>query len=102
MSRTDHLIEQEMKRHETHLKRLDELFDRAREVSDTDQVDDPLLTALATERDELARALHALRHEPPENLSEAMEQHFGPLIIWEVIARLVERSIERMEKKSKT
>ena len=102
MSTTDHLIEQEMKRHEAHLKRLDELFERAREASETSEERDPLIDALATERDELARALHTLRHEPPENLDEVMEQHFGPLIIWEMIARLIERSIERLEKKSAT
>ena len=100
MSKTDHLIEQQILKHEAHLKHVDELLDRARQVSEESPEPDPLLAALEEERNELAGLLASMQDEPPHTWEEAAEKQFGPLAIWEVIARLLERSIERLEKKS--
>ena len=97
MSKTDHLIEQQIIRHEAHLKHVDELFARARQATEAQAEPDPLLAALENERDELARLLAKMRGADPQSWQEAAETRFGPLAIWEVIARLLEESIERFE-----
>ena len=100
MSQTDHLIEQQILKHESHLKHVDELFERARQASEEGPEPDPLLAALERERNDLARLLSTMQDEPPHTWEEAAETRFGPLAIWEVIARLLEHSIERLEKRT--
>lgn len=100
MSKTDHLIEQQMIRHESCLKHVDELIERAREVGDARADVDPLLTALEAERDDLARLLHTMRGGSAESWSESADAHFGPMAVWNVMARLLERAIEKVEKTS--
>lgn len=92
------LIEQNMALHESHLKRIDELFSKAREAGESAEEPDPLLVALESERERLAELLHQMRHELPENWQEAAKLQFGPLAVWEAIARVLERVIEEREK----
>jgi hypothetical protein len=99
VSKSDHLIEQQIIRHEAHLKHIDELFERAHQAAEEQEEPDPLLAALEDERNELANLLGNMRGDPPENWQEAADKRFGPLAIWEVMARLVEQSIERLEKR---
>lgn len=100
MSKTDHLIEQQIIRHESCLKHVDELLERARDVGDARADVDPLLTALEAERDTLASLLQNMRGESAEGWSESADAHFGPMAVWNVMARLVERAIEKVEKTS--
>lgn len=99
MSSTDHQVEQEILRHEAHLKRIDELFEQAKQAAEGAAEPDPLLAAVEKERDELASLLKRMRGEAPDDWREAAEQRFGPLAIWEALARIVEHSIERLEKR---
>lgn len=101
MSKTDHLIEQHILRHEAQLKHLDELFERAHQATEAQEEPDPLLAALQEERNQLAHLLSSMRGEISEDWKEVAEKSFGPLAIWEVMARLVERSIERLENRGK-
>ena len=98
MSRTDDLIEQQITMHEMQLKRIDELFSKARETGEDTETSDPLLAALESERDQLAGLLHQMRGDVPESWQEAAERHFGPLAVWEALARVLERAIEGREK----
>lgn len=100
MSNTADLIEQNVALHESHLKRIDELFSKAREAGESAKEPDPLLVALESEREQLATLLHQMRGDAPESWQEAAEQHFGPLAIWEAIARVLERVIEEREKRA--
>jgi hypothetical protein len=92
------LIEQNMALHEAHLKRIDELFEKANAVSDSAEAPDPLLSALRSERDQLATLLHQMQNDARENWQEVAERHFGPLAIWEALARVLEQAIESHEK----
>jgi hypothetical protein len=98
MTRTDDLIEQQLLLHESHLKRIDELFDKAHEGEAGEEPSDPLLAALKDERDILAGLLHRMRGDAPESWDEIEERHFGPLAVWEALARVLEQAIERREK----
>lgn len=98
MTNTADLIEQNIALHESHLKRIDELFSKAHEVSESAEEPDPLLAALESEREQLATLLHQMRGDVPETWQEVAERHFGPLAIWEAIARVLERVIEEREK----
>ena len=98
MTNTADLIEQNIALHESHLKRIDELFSKAREVGESAEERDPLLAALESEREQLATLLHQMRGDAPESWQEAAEQNFGPLAIWEALARVLERVIEEREK----
>lgn len=93
MSKTDHLIEQQIIKHESHLKHIDELLERARQVKEQEEPD-PLLIALEAERDQLASVLHSMQGAPPESWQEAADARFGPMAVWSIIARLLENLIE--------
>ena len=96
MTDSTDLIEQQIAKHEAHLRRIDELFDKADEVSSENA--DPLMAALKSERDQLKTLLAKMRGEATESWQEAAELHFGPLAIWEALARVLERTIESHEK----
>ena len=87
MTDSSNLIEQQILRHEAHLKRIDELFDKANEV--TSEPADPLLAALKSERDQLEQLLSQMRGEAKETWQEAAERHFGPVAVWEALARVL-------------
>ncbi len=99
VGKTEHLIEQQVIKHEAHLKHIDELLERARVSSEEQEEPDPLFAALEAERNELARVLRSLTHAPPENWQEASDTVFGPMAVWDTIARLLEHAIERVEQR---
>ena len=98
MANSSDLVEQQILKHEVHLKRLDELFDKASKVRETAEESDPLLAALRSERDQLEALLNQMRGDATENWREAADRHFGPLALWEALARVLERAIESHEK----
>ena len=100
MTDSSDLIEQQIAKHEAHLKRIDELFEKADEVSS--EPPDPLLAALKRERDQLSTLLAQMRGEATETWQEAADRHFGPLAIWEALARVLERTIESHERGEKS
>lgn len=100
MSTTDQLTEQQIALHTAHLKHIDELLEQAKQAQATEEAADPLLTNLEAERDALAHLLHTMRGEPAENWQEAAEKNFGPMGVWQIMARLIERAIERGEKRA--
>jgi hypothetical protein len=100
VTNTSDLIEQQIMKHEAHLKKIDELFEKADEVSD--EAADPLLRALKHERDQLEALLSQMRGEAKETWEEAAERHFGPVAVWEALARVLERAIEAHEQREKT
>ena len=97
MTDSSDLVEQQILLHEARLKRVDELFEMAREAGNEDEETDPLLAALESERDTLAGLLRRMRGDAPESWDEVVAEHFGPLAIWEALARVLERAIERRE-----
>lgn len=97
MTDSSDLTEQQILKHEAHLKHVDELFTKADEVS-PQEGEDPLLAALKSERNTLEALLKQMRHEGEENWQETEARHFGPLAIWEALARVLERKIESHEK----
>ena len=99
MTDSSDLIEQQIAKHEAHLKHIDELFDKADEVAS--ESPDPLMAALKSERDQLEGLLGRMRGEATESWQEAADRHFGPLAVWEALARVLERTIESHEKGGK-
>jgi hypothetical protein len=97
VTKSSDLVEQQIREHELHLKRIDELFDKARELHEEGGASDGLLAALQDERDTLAVLLNRMRGAPSGSWQEASERHFGPLAIWEALARVLERTIESRE-----
>ena len=97
MNETEHLIEQEIARHEAHLKRVDELIEAAKESPGTDETHDALVDAIEAERHELADVLRRMQGKSSEHWQSDAEVQFGPLAPWNVIARLLERLVERAE-----
>jgi hypothetical protein len=101
VSTIDKLVDQQITLHEAQLKRIDELFQRVERAGDTDGVKDPLLAALADERNTLASLLMDMKNVPHEDWQQVADRHFGPLAIWEALARVLEGTIERLEKGSR-
>ena len=100
MTDTNDLVEQQIAKHEVQLKRIDALFNKADEVGS--EAEDPLMTALKSERDQLEKLLGQMRGEASENWQEAADRYFGPLAIWEALARVLEQAIESHERGQKS
>ncbi|MGI9325088.1 MAG: hypothetical protein ACR2PZ_07705 [Pseudomonadales bacterium] len=98
MSNTEHLIEQQVIKHHAKLKHVDELFERLSKDAEVEK-DDPLLAALEEERHTLAKLLNRMNDAPPESWQEAADSTFGPMGVWNTMARLLEKTLERIEHK---
>jgi len=100
MTRRDHLIEQHVLQYESHLKHIDEMLRHAHEHVEAgkappDAKDE--LEELKTEREKLAGHLQELKQKDAEEYErEAMEQA-GPMSLWDVVARRLEKLVERLD-----
>ena len=95
----NHLIQQHILEHEMRLKRVDTLLERAQHgVAKMDNSDtaEQLARAKAT-RDQLSSQVEQYKQRPPERWSEAEFESKGPMIVWDNLARQLEKLVERME-----
>jgi Na+/phosphate symporter len=97
MSKLNHLVQQNILEHESRLKHVDELLERAQAVVAKAEGDEAAqLAEVKRERDELSSRVEAYRLRPPES-GEAFEK-FGPMAVWDTLAKRLENLIERLER----
>ena len=101
MSNAAQLVEQHIREHESRLKHIDELLERARtvvagqtEASDTSAK----LSAIAQERDKLASRLDDLRLRSIDDWREEELEKAGPMAAWDAVAMQLERLVEAIER----
>ncbi|MBU1396033.1 MAG: hypothetical protein KKE84_07795 [Gammaproteobacteria bacterium] len=100
MTKLDQLVQQHILEHESRLKHVDELLERAQNDiaqaggSDTGES----LTSLKLERDKLSRRVEEFKLKPPGQWSKEEFEKTGPMVVWDALAQQLEKMIERMER----
>lgn len=94
----DHLIQQHILEHEMRLKHVDSLLGRAQQRIGTAGGDAAaeLAQARAT-RDTLSSRVEEYKQRSPAQWSEAEFENKGPMIVWDNLARQLEKLVERIE-----
>ena len=95
MANIDLLAEQHIRTHESQLKHIDEVMEKAQhEDSATESVDrDTALQELARHRKELASYIDELKQKAPYDWME----EGGPMVMWDIMAERIEELVERIE-----
>jgi hypothetical protein len=99
MAKLNHLIQQHILEHESRLKHLDELLDRAHQglakTKDSDAAEQ--LAKAKQARDALSGRVEEYKLRAPDQWSEAEFEKTGPMVIWDTVAQQLEKLVERME-----
>lgn len=101
MNNITQLVEQHIREHESRLKHIDELLERARKIV----VEQPKyaetgsrLADIARERDKLASRLDDLRLRSLQDWQEEELEKAGPMGVWDAVAMQLERLVETIER----
>jgi hypothetical protein len=101
MADIDAQIEQHIREHESRLKHVDELLERAHQIEGANAEHAEARARLAElqgKRNELARWLEALKLKPLSDWKEQEIEKAGPMGIWDAIAQQLEKLVERVER----
>jgi len=98
MTVVDRLTDQHFREHEARLKHIDELLERASQSKkDLTEFDDEL-NEIRTERAELLNHLNSLKKQSQDEWQTDGIENAGPMIIWDAVAKKLEKLIERIER----
>lgn len=100
MSQLDHLVEQHILLHESHLKHIDEMLQQAQrhvEAGTAPPEAETELSALVSERRKLAGQLSEMKRKSPEEMDGELVGKGGPLGLWYAVAQRLEKLIERLD-----
>ena len=99
MTNIDQLAERHILEHESHLKHIDELLDRASKgaakLSEPDKAKDEL-AEIEEQRVKLLNHIEQLKQKSREEWQEETIEEVGPLVMWELVAKRLEKLIERI------
>ncbi len=96
MVNIDQLAEQHIREHESRLRHMDELMERARKSGEWQKVSSEI-EELRQERDKLAKHIDEIKKKSKEEWQvEGIEQS-GPMIIWDAVAKKLEQLVQRIE-----
>jgi hypothetical protein len=97
MSKLNQLVQQNILEHQSRLKRVDELLERAQAVVAKAEGDEAAqLAEVKRERDQLSSRVEEYTRRPPQS-GEDFEK-FGPMAVWDTLAKRLENLIERLER----
>lgn len=98
MTKLNRLIQQHILEHESRLKHVDELLERAQQrIAEEEDVAEQLAKAKRG-RDELSGRVEELKLRPPDQWSEEEFEKTGPMVVWDTLAQKLEKLVERMER----
>jgi rubrerythrin len=95
MTNVDKLAEHQIREHEARLAHLDDLMEQAgkeAEKSGSENVHKEL-DEIKEERGKMADYIEELKTKSPEQFMEAA----GPMVMWELVAKRLEKLIERIK-----
>ena len=100
MTTLSEMAQQHILAHESRLKHVDELLDRAQRglAKTTDADTSAELENAKRERDKLASQVDEYRLRPPDHWSEEEFERTGPMVIWDTLAQTLEKLVERIER----
>jgi len=98
MTVIDRLTDQHFRENEARLKHIDEMLECASQ-SKKDRLEfDDELNEIRTERAELLNHLNALKKKSQDEWQTDGIENAGPMIIWDAVAKKLEKLIERIER----
>lgn len=99
MTTKEQLIDQHIREYEARLKHIDELYERAQEVTENlgDHETRSELEDYAAQRQHLQQKAEEIKTMPLENWREETVQSAGPMAIWDILAQKLEDFLERHE-----
>jgi len=98
MKVSDKLSNQHFKEYESRLRHIDELLTRADQTQNKHPEIDNELSKIREERQQLQNHMEQLRRENQEKWQFDSIDEAGPLIIWDAVAKKLEKLVERIEK----
>lgn len=101
MTTVDKLAEQHIREHESRLAHLDELLSRAQRGAESVEPENELvqeLNQLRRDRTTLENHIKDLRRKSMNEWQVAEIEQAGPMIIWDAVAKKLEKLVERLEK----
>ena len=99
MADYDALIERHNSRYQSRLSHLDQLLavaDRRKATNPEPAALDDELATVRREREQLLKDVEQLRKHPNAAYQDESLEEAGPMIIWELVAKRLERLIERV------
>ena len=97
MNQLNRMIQQHILEHESRLKHVDELLERAQQKIAKEDAAEQLAKA-KQERDKLSSQVEEFKVRAPDQWSEADFERTGPMVVWDTLAQQLERLVERMER----
>lgn len=98
-TKLNQLIQQHILEHESRLKHVDELLERAQAgMVQTGGAAAAQLADVKRERDQLSSRVEELKLRPPGQWSKEEFEKIGPMVVWDTLAQKLEKLVERMER----
>ena len=98
MNQLNRMIQQHILEHESRLKHVDELLERAQQKIAKEGDAAEQLAKAKQERDKLSGQIEEFKVRPPDQWSEADFERTGPMVVWDTLAQQLEKLVERMER----
>lgn len=98
MTGIDHLVEQHILEHESRLKHIDELLERAEKAVGDEAERGQLsaeLTVLKRDREELSGLIEKIKQDPAEYWQKKAFEKAGPMGMWDAVAQRLEKLLKR-------
>ena len=96
MNQLNRMIQQHILEHESRLKHVDELLERAQQKIAKEEDAAEQLAKAKQERDKLSSQVEEFKVRPPDQWSEAEFERTGPMVVWDTLAQQLEKLVERM------
>lgn len=94
MTNMNQLVQQHILEHESRLKHVDELIERAQAGGGAAEQ----LADVKRERDQLSSRFESFKLKPPDQWSEEEFENTGPMVVWDTLAQKLEKLVERLER----
>lgn len=98
MTKLEQMIQQHILEHDLRLKHVDELLERARAGAAKAGAGAEEVESAARERDELSGRVESLKRKPQEQWSGEEFEQYGPMAVWDTLAKRLEKLVERFER----
>lgn len=95
MANVNELAEQHIRKHESLLKHMDELFEQAEAGEESTELRSEL-AQLRQEREKLLAHIEELKSKVREEWQEESFEEAGPMIVWEAVAKRLEKLVQRV------
>ena len=94
MPTSDKLAELTIKEHESRLKHIDELMEKAESAGKKSESTNREIEELKQERQKMGDYVDSLKEKSPQEFMETA----GPMVMWELVAKKLEQLIEKIKK----